>query len=457
MAARPLHQLKHVAVGCSIAALSTLSGGCGPKDESARAQWLVSVRTDVPLVRWGDRLLIEVLDEDGNGCDDCFRLAAASDAGRWPISFGIKAVDDRTWLLRARLFRAADQAGNVPQGPEGVVDLLTRLPRAEGLTRVELLLSMKCYGVGVVLPFQSCDPTNGVLSTVSEALPPGAYPPDADAPWLAQYEEPCTEAPPGMACIAGGVFRLGTPEAVSLALPPADLRPNPERLTHVSPFAIDVEEFTVGDLRSLIAKGLVAAPPSNEDAFCAFLGTDSADNDEFPLNCVDHSFAEAACEVLGKRLPTEAEWEYAAGNLDKETVYPWGMDNDICGHAVVERGAISASDPLAFTTCRYLPAEHLPPGPVEHGSARDSTDLGVHNLGGNVAEWVLDASQAYSGPCWGGPIPLNNPVCGGTATFSVRGASWSSSRDVVGVTVRDRFRGTATSASIGFRCALGRP
>src|SRR5678815_3707142 len=38
------------------------------------------------------------------------------------------------------------------------------------------------------------------------------------------------------------------------------------------------------------------------------------------------------------RLPTEAEWEYVAGNLGAETRFPWGYDEDVCSEAIVARG-----------------------------------------------------------------------------------------------------------------------
>src|SRR5262249_3488345 len=106
----------------------------------------------------------------------------------------------------------------------------------------------------------------------------------------------------------------------------------------LSPYAMDVREITVGVVRHLVAENPGLAPimhgtdPSTIP--CKYLGPADPTNDDEPVNCVTHDLAARICKALGnKRLPTEAEWEYAAGNRDKEDDYPWGDDGDACKYA----------------------------------------------------------------------------------------------------------------------------
>lgn len=49
---------------------------------------------------------------------------------------------------------------------------------------------------------------------------------------------------------------------------------------------------------------------------------------DFPVTNVTWYGAQAYCEALGWRLPTEAEWEFAARSRDQGYIYPWGNDWD---------------------------------------------------------------------------------------------------------------------------------
>jgi formylglycine-generating enzyme required for sulfatase activity len=169
-----------------------------------------------------------------------------------------------------------------------------------------------------------------------------------------------------------------------------------------------------------------------------------------PVNCVSLAQARAACKALGKRLPTEAEWEYAAGNLGLETRYPWGSGPP-CDNAVVGVGL--GSDPSTSIDC--LKKNGDTPGPKPVGSTGDVNALGVHDLAGNLSEWLEDEFQPYSDPtCWGPSATLHlNPVCKKKSLPVVRGGSWQGQAIFAQISLRDANINADAKRYLGFRCA----
>jgi formylglycine-generating enzyme required for sulfatase activity len=154
---------------------------------------------------------------------------------------------------------------------------------------------------------------------------------------------------------------------------------------------------------------------------------------------------------MDKRLPTEAEWDYAAGNLAQKTAFPWGDDSDVCSYTIVAY-APAGND----TRCRA--DNGLSPGPVAEGHPGDITALGVHNLSGNVSEWVADIAAPYSSPCWSGSTLLKDPHCaaatrGSRGFHGYRGGSWSSDSITARLSRRFDNDSDGPSVQIGFRCA----
>jgi formylglycine-generating enzyme required for sulfatase activity len=421
-------------------------------EAAVRPQWKVTLRTDAPIPLAGDRVLVEVLGADGApACDACRRLLDASRSEDWPISFGIGETSGAALRVRARLHRSRAVVLDGSPRPDTTVDVVAVLPDVPG--PVALDLRMRCFGVEATSE-QSCDPAVGELAPIARAFTGTGDPSLAPGSWSESSSLPCEgAAPPSMACVPGGLFFFTGFDGADATR---------EQLVRVSSFFADTDEMTVGRGRALIATARVDGSPirrtndRSPSSVCTYLGQGDASNDLRPLNCVSRSLAERLCAAGGKRLLTEAELAYAAGNGGRATRYPWGEDIDVCARAIVARGAeVGEVEPPDFSIeCRSQGPRTAPFGPVIDGSSSDVTIAtgGLENLGGNLAEWVHGSFASLSDACWTGRPLLVDPVCERGGASVVRGGSW---RDEAW-TASARFR-TATSGaedpSIGFRCA----
>lgn len=422
--------------------------GCGDDAGDPLAQWLVTVSTDAQVPAFGAILMIDVLDANGPSERRVFDVAAPS---AWPVSFGIRPGEVESPRIRARLFRA-DQAGvRGEPNSAAVIDLTARLPplrEPRGIVPVQLPMPMACLGVEPDLAAaMSCEVATGNpaaerVLTDSGELDTGS--------WAPGKPRPCRAAvPEGMVCVPGGAFLLGVSSPAND--PYAELA-IPVRTVQVSPFALDLDELTIGRARELIRSGALPSPDIVQDASidCRYPGEVVSSRDSEPLNCVGRETAARICELLGKRLPTESEWEYAAGNLGEKTIYPWGNDPDICAHSVVAR-SVDSGEGFCIIGTRVQ-------RPVSGGNPKDVTALGLRNMGGNVAEWTSDSGAALNSACWSGDARvLVDPRCTAEraplgSVEMARGGAWDSppndarvSRRHVGTRVRPQ--------SVGLRCA----
>jgi len=434
---------------------------CGPEPET-RPQWTLTLRTDAPLPLIADRVLVEVLADDGTlACDACRRLLDASDPAAWPLSFGVAATGARATgagagaagsglRVRARLHRARATLLDGSPGPRNTLDVLVRMPAAPGPVAVPL--GMRCFGVPST-DTETCEPTTGALQAI--ALAPGGAGDPAMQPgsWQEGQVAPCpTGERDAMTCVSGGLFFFGSFEREDAAN---------EQLVRVSSFLADRDEMTVGDARALMLSGAVAGRPllrgpgRTAESTCTFRGTGDPSADALPLNCVSRDLARELCVATGRRLLTEAELAYAAANGALGTRYPWGNEEDICARAVIARGATAfeLDETDGVTECRTQPGGTVTFGPTIGGSSTDVTlAWGVRNLGGNLAEWVEDTFAALGDPCWVGRPVLIDPICRSGEGTVLRGGAWSFEAWSAGSRVRTQTT-SASSTAVGLRCA----
>lgn len=442
-------------------ALAAVAAACGGQTAAPRPQWVVVIATDAPVPQLGDRLLVELLGAAGNAaCTGCRRLFGMAGPEAWPLSFGIPDPGGVGLRLRVRLFRSDhSDAGGSPFGAL-TIDAVGLLPDThDDVRRVSLALFAACAGVPAdVAGARSCDPRSGAL--VPRTLDDDeATTRPAPGSFASAQTTPCPRAAPeGMVCIEGGLFARG-----SATFELDENRPGrsvPERLVRLSPFAMDRTEMTVKATRELVRKTGIDRPVQRSaDAPVCTYTLEPGDFEDYPVNCITRARAAAACEARGARLPTEAEWEFAAGDRDQEKRYPWGADPDVCRHAVVGRARVPIEgDEVAgsSTVCRGsagAPPVPFGPRPVTEGD--DVTALGLRHMGGNVGEWLADQFAPYDGHCSDGPSVLVDPRCDKAEepVFLTRGGSWNQPPYQAQTTFRSPYGADLAVVQLGFRCA----
>jgi formylglycine-generating enzyme required for sulfatase activity len=189
--------------------------------------------------------------------------------------------------------------------------------------------------------------------------------------------------------------------------------------------------------------------PAEKATYAPVCTFGDAERSLHPMNCINWDMASLYCKAQGKRLPTEAEWEYATRGPDGR-VYPWGDDAptekhlNACGSECVAWGKEHKVPLTALYPKSDEFATTAPVGKFEAGRSR----FGPYDVVGNVWEWVADWDGAYTAE------DKSNPTGPSTGERKViRGGAWNGS---FASWLRPSFRYAqdpkAQSHGIGFRC-----
>jgi formylglycine-generating enzyme required for sulfatase activity len=251
-----------------------------------------------------------------------------------------------------------------------------------------------------------------------------------------------------MIAIPGGVIVKGRPPRSAPPYVSGEIsKYAPEGYTfrqYVAPFDIDKVEVTNGAYLACERAGACHPPKGTgaQRSLCADRSESARAN--HPVTCVDRTEATAFCRWQEKRLPTDAEWAFAARGDDGRW-FPWkeGAPADICWMRGDPNGGPQIVDGrVTVNTC-----------PVGT-SAQDRSPFGVLDMAGSVREWTdSDFAPGYDDPAEGTSVDAVWAASG----VVVRGGAWNSvSADAMSLLDPRGIPASTQGPDIGFRCARSR-
>ena len=274
----------------------------------------------------------------------------------------------------------------------------------------------------------------------------------------------CAECPE-MVVVPAGSFLMGSPDGEEGRH--SDGREGPlHRVTIAEPFAIGVYEVTRGQFATFVeATGHDAGNGCYTFSDGSWVFQDGRNwrspgfeqSDEHPVVCVRWDDARAYVDWLNAelgfeglyRLPSEAEWEYAA-RAGTESRRFWGDDlEDREGCAFANAADLTAKDALSWSPVMNCRDDHVYTAPV---GAFTANDFGLHDALGNAWEWVED--------CWNGSYAeAGRPDDGSAWTTGdcsrrvLRGGSWLSDPSFLRAATRGGNGPVIRNSNVGFRVA----
>ena len=227
--------------------------------------------------------------------------------------------------------------------------------------------------------------------------------------------------------IEGGEFDMGSEVGLS------DERP--VHTVTVPSFNMSRTEITVAQYSGCVTTGSCDEPRISAVRNPCNWGVDGRST--YPMNCLDWHKAGEFCAWVGGRLPSEAEWEYAARSEGRDQTYPWGDEEASCERAVMMDDVRTYN--LGCGEDGTWPVCSKPAG----NTAQDLCDMG-----GNASEWIADVYvDSYHG------APGDGTARTGRGPFRVvRGGSYSSSAYYVEAADRGRYPHLDALVNLGFRC-----
>ena len=305
-------------------------------------------------------------------------------------------------------------SGEVPR-PREVAPLTPRRRRvplwAIVVGAAGTLLIGGLVAVGLVLVF-----TSGLGTTTLDTVLPRSAPPEEAIlgdTWRRRADLMV------MIYIAAGQFEMGNAEGGD------DQRP--VHSVALDAFWVDRTEVTNGQYSRCVEAGECIDPDGGGSTTReSYYG--SAAYDDYPVLYINWKEAGGYCAWAGGRLPTEAEWEYAARGPEGSE-YPWGEH--------VPNDSLLNYDSNELDTTEV--------GDYPEGASW----VGALDMSGNVREWTADWYVAD----YYGSSPSENPLGPSSAEYRVlRGGSWDSDARSVSTTSRDADIVDNADGTSGFRC-----
>ncbi|RYB05217.1 formylglycine-generating enzyme family protein [Lichenibacterium ramalinae] len=224
----------------------------------------------------------------------------------------------------------------------------------------------------------------------------------------------------------------------------------PVRLVRLAPFRIDRYPVTNRQFQRVLEAGLYQNASLWSEAGWAFIqrnriGRPNYWNDDHwnqpsqPVTGISWWEALAYSHFMGKTLPTEAQWEYAAGFGKRR--FPWGDAEPTPEHANYAPGC----EPAELNR-RSMPVDHY---------SLNIASSGCRDMAGNLGEWCIDnTSPDYSWDTDGrDPVHLTHE----NAPHIVRGGSGLHDEDSLRCASRDYYSPTVRDNIVGFRCVSHAP
>ena len=226
-----------------------------------------------------------------------------------------------------------------------------------------------------------------------------------------------------MVSVSGGTFRMGAqnsdPQSDNYDTEARD-NENPVHEVTLSNYYIGKFEITQREWRTIMGDELDWPEQYGR-------------GDDFPAYNVSRTDALRFVERLSAmtrlpfRLPTEAQWEYAARGGNNSQHYRYSGSNAVDEVAWHKENANGSLHPVGGK----LPNE-----------------LGLHDMSGNLWEWCSDTYGQYPS------TPQTDPLADSGSPFVLRGGAWTYFPTYCRVTCRDSYSGDDASVSVGFRVAM---